>query len=63
MWIENKIFQEDMETITEASYIPWAKLRNKTILVTGATGLIGFNLVSALAYAHLYKNIPLKKFA
>lgn len=63
MWIENKIFQEDMDTITEASYIPWAKLRNKTILVTGATGLIGFNLISALAYAHLYKNIPLKILA
>lgn len=63
MWIENKIFQEDMKVITDASYIPWAKLRNKTIFVTGATGLIGFNLISALAYAYLYKNIPLKILA
>lgn len=63
MWIENKIFQDDMKTITDASYIPWSNLRNKTIFVTGATGLIGFNLISALAYAHLYKNIPLKILA
>lgn len=63
MWIENKIFHEDMKSITDASYIPWAKLSNKTIFVTGATGLIGFNFISALAYAHLYKNIPLKMIA
>ena len=63
MWTENNIFQEDMKTITDALYIPWAKLCNKTILVTGATGLIGFNLISALAYAHFYKNIPLKMIA
>ncbi|WP_302358755.1 NAD(P)-dependent oxidoreductase [uncultured Mitsuokella sp.] len=63
MWTENNIFQEDMKTITDALYIPWTKLCNKTILVTGATGLIGFNLISALAYAHFYKNIPLKMIA
>lgn len=63
MWTENNIFQEDMKTITDALYIPWTKLCNKTILVTGATGLIGFNLISTLAYAHLYKNIPLKMIA
>ena len=60
MWIENKIFQEDMENIAQAAYIPWEKLMHKTLFITGATGLIGFNLISALAYVSLYKNIPLR---
>ena len=63
MWIENNIFHEDMQNIAKASYIPWKKLQDKTILITGATGLIGFNLVSALAYVALYKNIALKIIA
>lgn len=63
MWIENKIFQEDMETIAQAAYIPWKKLMHKTLFITGATGLIGFNLISALAYVSLYKNISLKIIA
>jgi UDP-glucuronate decarboxylase len=63
MWIENNIFREDMQNIARASYIPWGKLQHKTVLITGATGLIGFNLVSALAYVALYKDIALKIIA
>ncbi|WP_303816606.1 NAD(P)-dependent oxidoreductase [Acidaminococcus timonensis] len=63
MWIENKIFQEDMENIAQASYIRWEKLMHKTLFITGATGLIGFNLISALAYISLYKEIPLQMIA
>lgn len=59
MWLEQPVFREDMEYISGVDFIPWERLRNKTILVTGATGLIGFNLVSALAYIALYKKIPL----
>lgn len=63
MWIENTIFKEDMDIVAEASFIPWEKLRNKTILITGATGLIGFNLISALSYVNIYRNIPMKILA
>lgn len=63
MWIDNKIFQEDMKSIADNPCIPWENFKGKIILVTGATGLIGFNLISALVYAHLYKNIPLKILA
>lgn len=44
-------FEADMERVTAAEFIPWERLRGKTILVTGATGLIGFTLVSALLCA------------
>ena len=59
MWVEQSIFREDMEYIYGVDFIPWEDLRDSTILITGATGLIGFNLVSALAYIALYKKIPL----
>lgn len=57
MWTENKIFKEDLEYISSASFIDWRKLDNKTVFVTGATGLIGYTLVSALLYRNLkYKS-------
>lgn len=57
MWIENKIFKEDLEYITSACFIDWQKFDNKTVFVTGATGLIGYTLVSTLLYRNLkYKS-------
>lgn len=53
MWTENKVFKEDLEYITSASFIDWKKLDNKTVFVTGATGLIGYTFVSALQYRNL----------
>lgn len=38
-------------------------LRNKTILITGATGLIGMNIVRALAYADVKMNLNMKIIA
>lgn len=63
MWLENAIFREDMEYIAGAEFIPWEKLRQKQVLVTGATGLIGFNVISALCYMALHRDIPLKVIA
>lgn len=57
MWIENKIFKEDLEYITYACFIDWQKFDNKTVFVTGATELIGYTLVSTLLYRNLkYKS-------
>lgn len=63
MWLENPVFREDMEYIAGVDFVPWERLKNKTIFITGATGLIGFNLVSFLAYMNLRKNMPLKILA
>lgn len=48
---ETGIPQEDLEYLCGVDFVPWEKLRGKTILVTGATGLIGFTLTSGLLYA------------
>ena len=53
MWIENDVFREDMERICDAEYIPWLELSGKTVLITGATGLIGYYLASALNYRNI----------
>ena len=63
MWLENHFFREDLEYIAGVDFVPWENIKGKTIFITGATGLIGFNLVSALAYITLKKHIPLKIMA
>lgn len=63
MWLENEIFTQDLREFVDIDYIPWDKLRKKTILVTGATGLIGYNLVSALIYADMAKKLDIKIIA
>lgn len=54
---------EDLEYICEADFIPWTKLRGKTIVITGATGLIGFTLVRALLFASEKRNLGLSVLA
>ena len=63
MWTENKIFHEDLEQIAASEFIPWNDFHNKRILVTGATGLIGFSLISALMYVSKTRNMPLQVIA
>lgn len=53
MWIDTPVFKEDMEQIIHADFIPWENLNGKTIFITGATGLIGYYLVSALIYRNI----------
>ena len=55
--------QNDCESICSAMFIPWEKLRGSTRLITGATGLIGASLVSALLYANEKKELGLKVLA
>ena len=50
MWKSNPVHLEDLQRIVADDNIPWHELDGKTILVTGATGLIGSNIVNALLY-------------
>jgi len=63
MWIENTVFHEDMEHIANVPFLPWRELQGKTILVTGGTGLLGFNLISALSYVALHRGIAMRILA
>ena len=60
MWLENKVFKEDMDYIINVDFIDWSKLNNKTIFITGATGLIGYYLTCALLYRNMVFNSQIK---
>lgn len=47
----DKVMLEDFKNISKSA-LPWEKLRGVSLLVTGATGLIGSTLVKALAYCN-----------
>lgn len=63
MWLETEIFREDLERICSSEVIPWDMLRNKTILITGSTGLIGSTVISALLYAEMEKKLGITVIA
>ena len=45
----NEVLNEDLKYIKEYD-LPYEVLKGKTVLVTGATGLIGVSLVRSLLY-------------
>jgi len=63
MWTETPVFREDLERLCTCEFIPWEKLIGKTVLVTGATGLIGYTLTSALLYYNMVHNAGMKVLA
>lgn len=63
MWTENNVFLEDLESIAQTACIPWKKLRGKTVLVTGGTGLIGSTLINSLLYANKKMSLDLQVLA
>lgn len=58
MWKSNPIHLEDLQCIVADENIPWHELNGKTVLVTGATGLIGSNIINALLYYGEGAEIP-----
>lgn len=63
MWTNVPVYLQDLEHIIHDNNIPWDALDGKTILVTGATGLIGSNVVNALLYYGLHSVNPPKVLA
>lgn len=63
MWLQETVFYEDLENICKAQYIDWDQLNGKTVFITGATGLIGYYVTSALLYRNLKYNANIKVLA
>jgi len=49
---ENPILREDLLSIAQDVSIPWNDLKGKTVLITGATGLIGGLVAKTILYAN-----------
>lgn len=56
----NKVQIEDYQNIGNLEFIDWEQFRNAVILITGSTGLIGSNLVNAIAYNSRQKELGIK---
>lgn len=63
MWTETPVFVEDLKRICGDPAVDWDALRGGVVVVTGATGLIGQTLVSALAYANIHRALGLRVVA
>lgn len=42
---ENSLYQEDIRYVANLS-LPWNDLKNKSIMISGATGLVGSFLIA-----------------
>ena len=59
----SNILKEDFEIILNMSCIKWELLANKTILITGASGLIGSNIINTIIYANETRKCNIKVIA
>lgn len=58
-----QLFVEDMDFILGLPFIDWTLLENSSVLITGASGLIGSNLVKVLAHVEKKRNLGIKVVA
>ena len=56
----NRVQIEDCENIGNLEFIDFEQFKDSKILITGSTGLIGSNLVNALAYNSQKKDLSIK---
>jgi nucleoside-diphosphate-sugar epimerase len=56
---KNKVVQEDLKSICQSS-VPWEKLKNKTVLVTGATGMLASYFSFILFYLNEQHHFGIK---
>lgn len=61
--METNILKEELENSCSLEFIPWEALKNRNILITGSTGLIGSSLVRVLLLANREKKLNLRVFA
>ena len=52
----NKIIEEDIRKIIESHLINWEKFQNKTVLVSGANGMLPSYMVYALLFLNRLKS-------
>lgn len=60
--IENKIYVKDIDKVSNIKY-EWERFKNKNLLITGATGMIGSFMVDVLMHKNALDNLNCKIIA
>lgn len=60
---EDSVLQRDLKQIAASEQIDWEELRGRSVLITGATGLLGSMLVRALACANAHRGLGVRILA
>ena len=63
MWPEDDLVRDDLERVCNTTAVPWQELHDRTVLVTGATGLVGTHLVRTLLWYSLSRDAGLRVVA
>ncbi|SEH75009.1 Nucleoside-diphosphate-sugar epimerase [Ruminococcus flavefaciens] len=61
--MNEKFFQEDLNNICDSDSFSWQDLKEKTIFVTGGTGLIGMTLINAIDHSNKHYGLNCKVIA
>ncbi|MBR3287381.1 MAG: NAD-dependent epimerase/dehydratase family protein [Bacteroidales bacterium] len=51
--LNHSLYRTDLVRINTADHLPWEKLKNASVLLSGATGMIGSCLVDAIMYRNV----------
>jgi UDP-glucuronate decarboxylase len=57
MLTSDNSYIKELDSLVKCDHIPWHRLKNKTVFITGATGLIGLNIINGLLYANSSLNL------
>ena len=60
---ENNNYQHDLSFVANQHFIPWQQLQNKSIFITGATGLLGSFLTDVLMFSNEYAGSNITVYA
>lgn len=58
-----EVVLKDMEELVSRSYIPFEELKGKSVLVTGATGMLAYYFTLALMHLNIEKNYDIRVIA
>lgn len=60
---DKEVVRQDMEELVSREYVPYEMLRDKTVLITGATGMLAYYFTMALMHLNLTKDYNIKVVA
>lgn len=64
MYFSSPLYQEDIRRAARVSFLPWESLQGESVLITGATGLIGTCLIDILMErSRLFPESPIEIYA